>query len=63
MKSGRDFPCILQVIWEAEPDKGPIQVSKLDLTEAYQNGTLRPSQMESLVYLIPSAAKDNCIII
>ena len=40
MQFGRAFPRILQVICEANPDGGPVQVSKLDVTDAYLRGTL-----------------------
>ena len=42
---GRDFPGILQAIWEADPAEGPVRVSKHDVTDAYHRGTLKPSQV------------------
>ena len=40
MQFGRALPCILQAIWEADPVQGPVQVSKLDVTDVYHCGTL-----------------------
>ena len=37
------FPCILQVVWEADPFQGPVRVSKLDVTDAYHRGTVKPA--------------------
>ena len=63
MQFGRAFPRIIQAIWDADPDKGPIRVSNLDVTDAYLRGTLRLSQVGAVAYVIPSEANDNCIII
>ena len=32
------FPCNLQMIWDADPSKGPVQASKLDVTDVYHHG-------------------------
>ena len=34
MQFGRAFPFILQAIWEADLDEGPVRVSKLYVTDA-----------------------------
>ena len=59
----RIFPHILQEIWEADLYKGPVQVSKLGVTDTYHCSTLQPYQVEDFDYVIPSAAYNNCIII
>ena len=63
MQFGRAFPRILQAIWEADPEKGPVQVSKLDLTEAYRRGILKPSQVGEIAYVVPSVPDGDVIII
>ena len=63
MQFGREFPRILQEIWEVDPVEGPIRVSKLDLTDAYHRGTLKPSQVGSFAYVIPSVPEDDVILI
>ena len=45
MQFERAFPRILQAIWEADPDKGSVQVSNMDMKDAYHHGMLRPSQV------------------
>ena len=45
MQFGRAFPRILQTIWEADLAEGLVRVSKLDVTDAYHHGTLKPSQV------------------
>ena len=35
----------------------------MDITDAYHNGTVKPSQVGAFVYVIPSAPEDEgCII-
>ena len=34
------FPHIIQAIWEADLEEGPVRVSKLGVTDAYHRGTL-----------------------
>ena len=40
MQFGREFPRILQAIWEADPAEGSVQVSNIYVTDAYHRGTL-----------------------
>ena len=40
---GRTFPHILQEIWETDPDKLLIWVSKIDMMNAYHRGMPRTS--------------------
>ena len=63
MQFGRAFPRILQVIWKVDPVQGPVRVSKLDVTDAYHHGTLRPDQVGAFAYVVPTVAKDYCVII
>ena len=53
MQFGRDFPRILQAIWELDPEKGPVRVSKHDVTDAYHCGTVKPSQVGVFAYVVP----------
>ena len=55
MQFGRAFPRVLQLIWEADTSKGPIQVSTLDVTDAYYCNTLRTSQVGAFAYVVPLA--------
>ena len=57
------LPHILQVIWEADPTKGPVWVSKLDVTDAYHCGRLQLSQVGAFACVLPWAPDDDCIII
>ena len=57
MQFGRAFPRILQAV------QGLFRVSKLDVTDSYHLGTLRPSQVGSFAYVVPVVAEDDCIII
>ena len=63
MKFGQAFPCILQAIWEADPDEVPVRVSKMDITDAYHRGTLWPSQVGTFTYVVPSAPEEYGVII
>ena len=63
MQSGHAFPRILQAVWEAAPDKGPVRVSNMDPTDAYKRGTLQPAHVGAFAYIIPSAADKYYIII
>ena len=60
---GWAFPRILQAIWEADPSKVPVQVSKINGMDGYRRGTLWPSQLYALVYSILLAPDNDCIII
>ena len=63
MQFGRAFPRIIQAIWEADPEEGPVRVSKLDVTDAYHCGTLKPSQVGAFTYVVPSVPEDDVILI
>ena len=63
MQFRRALPRILQVIWEADPAEGPVRVSKLDVTDAYHRGTLKPSQVGAFAYIVPSLPDDDAILI
>ena len=63
LKFGRASPRILQAVWEADPIQGPVRVSKLDVTDAYHRGTVKPAQVGAFAYVIPSAPGDKGIFI
>ena len=55
MQFGCSFPRILQAIWEADPVKGPVRVSKLDIMDAYHRVTLRTDHVRAFAYAVPLA--------
>ena len=57
------FPHILREIWDADPEEGPVRVSKLDVTDTYHRGTLQPSQVGAFAHDILSVIDDDVIII
>ena len=63
MHFGQSLPCIIQEIWETDPAKGPTWFSKLDVTDAYHRGNLRPYQVGTFVYVVPSASEDDGVVI
>ena len=54
LQFGWAFPCILRAVWEADPVQGPVRVSKLDVTDAHQRGTVKPEHVGEFSYVIPS---------
>ena len=48
-------PRILQAVWKSDPVQGPVRVLKLDVTDAYHRGTIKPAQVGAFAYVIPSA--------
>ena len=63
LQFGWALPCILQVVWEADPIQGPVRVSKLDVTDSYHRGTVKPMQVGAFAYVVPSAPDDEGIFI
>ena len=55
MQFGKAFPRILQLIWEADPAKVPIQVSTLDVIDAYHCNNLCTSHVGAFAYVVPLA--------
>ena len=43
--------------------RGRVRVSKLDVTDAYHRGTLKPSQVGAFAYVVPSVPEDDAILI
>ena len=62
MQIGCELPHILQAIWEADPSEGPVQVSKIDVTDVYHQGTLWTSQVGTFTYVGTSAPDDYCMM-
>ena len=56
----RALPRKLKTVWEAYPVQGPVRVSKLDVTDAYHRGTVKPAQVGAFAYVIP-LAPGRCI--
>ena len=63
LQLGRSFPHILQAVWGADPVQGPVRVSKLDVMDAYHHGTVKPAQVGTSAYVIPSAPEGEGKII
>ena len=63
MQFRKAFPCTPQAIWEADLVQGPVQVSKLDITDTNHRSTLQTSQVDAFTAVISSAPGDNVIII
>ena len=63
MQFGQAFPRILQAIWEADPEEGPVRVSNIDVTDAYHRITIKPSQVGVFAYIVPSVPDDDVILI
>ena len=63
LQFGRSFPHILQAVQEANTVQGPFCISKLDVTDAYHRGTVKPAQVGAFTYVIPSAPGDEGTII
>ena len=59
----RASPRILQAVWEVEPVQGPVRVSKMDVTDAYHHGTVKPVQVIAFAYGILLAPGDEGTII
>ena len=53
MQFGSAFPRIFQAICEADPTKGPVRISKLDVTTSYHRETLRLPQEGAFAYVFP----------
>ena len=58
LQFGRASHRILQSVWEADPFQIPVQVSKLDVADAYHCGTFKPLQVGAFAYVILSAPGD-----
>ena len=63
MQFGQAFPRILQAIWEANLEEGPVRVSKLHVTDTYHRDTLKPSQVGAFANVFPSVPDDDVILI
>ena len=63
LQFGRAFPRILQTVWEADPVQGPVRVSKLDITDVYNRGTVKQAQVGVFAYVIPSSPGEEGIFI
>ena len=63
LQFGKTSPRILQEVWEADPIQGPVRVSKLEVTDTYHCGTVKPAQVGAFAYVIPLAPGDEGIFI
>ena len=44
-------------------EEGPVRASKIDVTDVYHRGTLKPSQVGVFTYVVPSVPDENVILI
>ena len=63
MQFGPCLPCILQQIWEAEPQDGPVYLSKWDISDAFQCCVLRPADVVAFSYVVPTFPSDTAIYV
>ena len=63
MQFGHALPRIIQVIWEAYLDEGPVRIPTLDVTDVYHCDTQHLPQVGDFSYVIPLAPDDDGIII
>ena len=61
MQFGPCLPHFLKDIWEADPDDGPVFLSKWDISDAFHRCILRPFDIEKFAYTIPSLPTDATI--
>ena len=53
MQFGPCLPCILQQIWEADPQDGPVYLSKWDISDAFHRCVLLPVDVGAFSYFVP----------
>ena len=46
------LPCILQQIWEADPQDGPVYLSKWDISNTFHYCVLRPANTGAFSYVV-----------
>ena len=49
---------LVQKIWEADPEEGPVLLSKWDVSDAFPRCPLRPSHVGAFAYVVPPVDKD-----
>ena len=55
------LPCILQQIWEADPQDGPVYISKWYISDAFHRCFLRPADVGVFSYVVPPLPYDTDI--
>ena len=53
MQFGSCLPRLLQNIWEADPDKGPVLISKWDISDAFHRCHIYPEDVGAFTYVVP----------
>ena len=61
MQFGPCLPRILQQIWEADPQYGPVYLSKWDISDAFHRCILRPTNVGAFSYIVPPLPSDTAI--
>ena len=61
MKFGTCLPHILQQIWEADPQYGPVYLLKLDVSDAFHRCVLCPADVGTFSYVVPPLSSDTAI--
>ena len=53
MQFGPCLPHILQQIWEADPQDGPVYLSRWYISDAFHRCALRPADVGAFSYVVP----------
>ena len=61
MQFGPCLPRILQQIWEADPQDGPVYLSKWDISDAFHHCVLRPANICAFSYVVPPLPPNTAI--
>ena len=55
MQFGSCLPWLLQNIWKADPDKGPVLISKWDISDAFHRCHIYPEDVGAFTYVVPQS--------
>ena len=61
MQFGPCLPHILQQIWEAGPQDGPVYISKWYIRDAFHRCVLRPADVGAFSYVVPPLPSNTAI--
>ena len=61
MQFGTCLPHLLQNIWEADPENGPVLLSKWDISDGFHRCLLRPADVGAFTYVVPPIPEDPAI--
>ena len=61
MQFGPCLPRILQQIWEADPQDGPVYLLKCYISDTFRRCVLRPANVGAFPYVVPPLPSDTAI--